>query len=87
MVVNTFLNYAGSIQVSDDPELMVRLANNISYFDPANEEAMVLKCKSFALLGKHSLAKSTFESFTREYNNIYGEDFRRELSDILKSEV
>lgn len=87
MVVNTFLNYAASIPVSDDPELMIRLANNISYFDPANEEAMVLKCKSFALLGKHSLAKSTFESFTREYNNIYGEDFRRELTDILKSEV
>lgn len=87
MVVNTFLNYAGSIQVSDDPELMVRLANNISYFDPANEEAMVLKCKSFALLGKHSLAKSTFESFAREYSNIYGENFRRELGDILKSEV
>lgn len=87
IVVNTYLNYAGSIPVSDDPEFVIRLANNISYFDPANEEAMVLKCKSFALLGKHSLAKSTFESFTREYNNIYGEEFRRELADILKSEV
>jgi hypothetical protein len=87
IVVNTFLNYAGGIPVSDDPELMIRLASNISYFDPANEEAMILKCKSFALLGKHSLAKSTFESFTREYSNIYGEEFRRELADILKSEV
>ncbi|MCF0070181.1 galactose oxidase [Dyadobacter sp. CY261] len=87
IVVNTYLNYAGNIPVSDDPEFMIRLANNISYFDPANEEAMILKCKSFALLGKHSLAKSTFESFTREYNNIYGEEFRRELTDILKSEV
>ncbi|SEJ00187.1 Kelch motif-containing protein [Dyadobacter sp. SG02] len=87
IVVNTFLNYAGSISVSDDPEFVIRLAGNISYFDPANEEAMILKCKSFALLGKHSLAKSTFESFTREYNNIYGEEFRRELADILKSEV
>ncbi|GGM93589.1 hypothetical protein GCM10010967_28440 [Dyadobacter beijingensis] len=87
IVVNTYLNYAGSVPVSDDAELMIRLANNISYFDPANEEAMILKCKSFALLGKHSLAKSTFESFTREYSNIYGEEFRRELPDILKSEV
>lgn len=87
IVVNTYVNYAASIPVSEDPEFVIRLANNISYFDPANEEAMILKCKSFALLGKHSLAKSTFESFTREYNNIYGEEFRRELADILKSEV
>ncbi len=35
------------------------------YFDPANEEAMILKCKSFALLGTHSLAKSTFGNFAR----------------------
>lgn len=87
MVVNTYLTYAGSITLSDDPEFMIRLANNIFYFDPANEEAMILKCKSFAWLGKHSLAKSTFESFAREYNNIYGEIFRRELADILKSEA
>ena len=85
--MNTYLNYAGSLPVSGDPEFVIRLASNISYFDPANEEAMILKCKSFALLGKHSLAKSTFESFTREYSNIYGEEFRRELADILKSEV
>lgn len=87
IVVNTYLTYAGSLPVSEDPEFVIRLAGNISYFDPANEEAMILKCKSFALLGKHSLAKSTFESFTREYSNIYGEEFRRELADILKSEV
>jgi len=87
IVVNTYVNYAASIPVSDDPEFVIRLANNISYFDPANEEAMILKCKSLSLLGKHSLAKSTFESFTREYSNIYGEEFRRELADILKSEV
>lgn len=87
IAVNTYLTFAGSMAVAEDPEFVIRLANNIFYFDPVNEEAMILKCKSFALLGKHSLAKSTFESFAREYNNIYGEIFRRELTDILKSEV
>jgi DNA-binding SARP family transcriptional activator len=82
-VVNTYLQFAGSMQISDDPEFLIGLANNIFYFDPANEEAMILKCRAFACLGKHSLAKSTFASFTKEYSNIYGEDFNRDLSDIL----
>ena len=56
----------------------------IFYFDPVNEEAAILKCKALSSLGKHSLAKHTFESFMKEYKVIYGEDFKKDFHDILE---
>ena len=84
-IVDAYLRYAASIKIADDPEFLVNLANYVFYFDPVNEEAMILKCKSLAHLGKHSLAKTTFENFAREYNRIYGEDFRKDMPEVLHS--
>lgn len=84
-IVDAYLRYAASVKISDDPEFLVKLANYVFYFDPVNEEAMILKCKALAHLGKHSLAKTTFENFAREYNRIYGEDFRKDMPEVLHS--
>ncbi|QRR01426.1 galactose oxidase [Dyadobacter sandarakinus] len=84
-IVDTYLRYAGSVKVADDPEFLVRLANYIFYFDPVNEEAMTLKCKALAHLGKHSLAKSTYENFAREYSRIYAEEFRKDMPEVMHS--
>ncbi|MGG7661584.1 galactose oxidase [Dyadobacter sp. BHUBP1] len=84
-IVDAYLRYASSIKIADDPEFLVKLANYVFYFDPVNEEAMILKCKALAHLGKHSLAKTTFENFAREYNRIYGEDFRKDMPEVLHS--
>ncbi|HEX2532453.1 MAG TPA: hypothetical protein VHK69_01890, partial [Chitinophagaceae bacterium] len=82
-IIDTYLRFAHGQPVSDDPEFQIHLANYIGYFDPVNEEAMRIKCRAYAYLGKHSLAKSTFENFTREYRAIYGEDFNRDLQEVL----
>lgn len=84
-IVDAYLRYATSIKIADDAEFLVKLANYVFYFDPVNEEAMILKCKALAHLGKHSLAKTTFENFAREYNRIYGEDFRKDMPEVLHS--
>lgn len=84
-IVDAYLRYAASVKISDDAEFLVNLANNVFHFDPVNEEAMILKCKALAHLGKHSLAKTTFENFAREYNRIYGEDFRKDMPEVLHS--
>ncbi|WP_229207835.1 galactose oxidase [Dyadobacter beijingensis] len=84
-IVDAYLRYAGSVKIADDAEFLVKLANYVFYFDPVNEEAMILKCKALAHLGKHSLAKTTFENFAREYNRIYGEDFRKDMPEVLHS--
>ncbi|WP_353718116.1 galactose oxidase [Dyadobacter sp. 676] len=84
-IVDAYLRYASSVKIADDAEFLVQLANYVFYFDPVNEEAMILKCKALAHLGKHSLAKTTFENFAREYNRIYGEDFRKDMPEVLHS--
>ncbi|MCF2499276.1 galactose oxidase [Dyadobacter chenhuakuii] len=84
-IVDAYLRYATSVKITDDPEFMIKVANYIFYFDPVNEEAMTIKCKALALLGKHSLAKTTFENFAREYSRIYGEEFQKDMPEVLHS--
>ncbi|SEP32509.1 hypothetical protein [Mucilaginibacter sp. OK283] len=83
-IIDSYIQFANSVQIADDPEFLIKLANDIFYFDPVNEEAMILKCKALAHIGKHSLAKNTFESFNKEYKVIYGEAFDRDFNSILE---
>ncbi|PRD48888.1 Kelch repeat-containing protein [Sphingobacterium haloxyli] len=83
-VIDTYLHYMSTLQISEDPEFIIGLANYIFYFDPVNEEAMVFKCKALAYLGKHSLAKTTFDNFSKEYKAIYDEDFYKSFNEILE---
>jgi two-component SAPR family response regulator len=83
-IIDSYIQYANGIQIADDPEFLIKLANDIFYFDPVNEEAMIFKCKALVHLGKHSLAKNAFENFNKEYKAIYGEDFERGFQSILE---
>jgi DNA-binding SARP family transcriptional activator len=85
-VIDTFLHYAQTSQPYN-AEFLIEIANFIFYFDPVNEESMILKCKALSTLGKHSLAKNTFECFVKEYKIIYDEDFKRDFHDILMQQV
>lgn len=83
-ITDSYIYFAGSVNIADDPEFLIKLSNDIFYFDPVNEDAMILKCKALSLIGKHSLAKNTFENFNKEYRAIYGEAFTRDFHSILE---
>ncbi|HKG05211.1 MAG TPA: hypothetical protein VKB19_02065 [Pedobacter sp.] len=84
-IIDTYLHYAATIRIEEDAELLVKLANYVFYFDPVNEEATVVQCRALVHLGKHSLAKAKFETFSKEYKVIYGEEFGQRFNDILES--
>ncbi|WP_285056687.1 galactose oxidase [Pedobacter ginsengisoli] len=84
-IIDAYLHFAASIKIADDPELLIKLASCIFYFDQVNEEAMVMQCKALVHLGKHSLAKTKFETFIKEYRNIYGEEFKRRFNEVIES--
>ena len=67
-----------------DVEYMIEIANNIFHIDPLNEDALQLKCKSLNRIGRHSLAKNTYERFAKEYQKIYGESFDMGFNDFVK---
>ncbi len=83
-IIDSYIQFANSVEIAEDPEFLIKLANDIFYFDPVNEEAMIIKCKALSHIGKHSLAKNTFESFNKEYKVIYGEAFNRDFNSILE---
>lgn len=84
-IIDTYLHYAHSIGVDSDPELLIELSNYIFYFDSVNEEAMVIKCRALVQLGKHSIAKNTYENFCKEYKLLYNDNFDKSFSEVLNS--
>ncbi|RYZ98436.1 MAG: galactose oxidase [Sphingobacteriaceae bacterium] len=83
-IIDTYLHYANSVKIADDPEFLIQLTRHIFYFDAVNEEAMSIRCKALSFLGKHSLAKSTYENFCKEYKSIYGETFGKDFHTMLE---
>ncbi|HEU4554047.1 MAG TPA: hypothetical protein VFS25_14485 [Chitinophaga sp.] len=83
-IIDTYMHFASSVDLREDPDFLIKLANYVYYFDPVNEDTMSIKCKSLAYLGKHSLARDTFEHFGKEYKRLYGEDFEKNFQEILE---
>lgn len=82
-IVDTLIGFGQSIDVKDDADFIIHLADSVFNFDIVNEEAMILKCKAQHCMGKHSLAKSTYEKFYKEYNTMYGQKYDKGFLDIL----
>ena len=82
-IIDILLQYASQINPEEDPEVLIKLANCIFNFDLVNEEAMTMKCKALSFLGKHSLAKSTFQTFNKEYLALYGEEFKKDFHSVV----
>lgn len=78
------LLFAGTtLQTPTDAELLIEIANSIFYFDQVNEQALEIKCKNLIALGRHSLAKNTYEKFAKDYRHMYDEEFPQGYNDIV----
>ena len=82
-VINTCLSLIRSQDISKDPEFIIEISNYIFYFDKLNEDALIYKCKSLILLKRHTLANNAYQKFSKEYKDIYGEDFGKPFHDII----
>lgn len=86
-VIDAYLHFARSVQIQDDPELLIEVANYVFYFDSVNEEAMTVKCKALVHLGKHSQSRNTYENFCKEYKLLYGDEFIKTFNEVLSSNL
>ncbi len=82
-VIQLCLNNLKNYDISHNPEATLEIANYIFYFDPLNEEALTSKCKSLIQLKRHSLAKTTYDNFVREYKKSYGQDFHETFNEVI----
>ena len=82
-IIDRYLRYARSVDIKDNAALLIRVADYLYAFDAVNEDVMKIKCKALVFLGKHSLARSTFENFVREYRKLYGEDYQPDFQQTI----
>lgn len=83
-IVDTLVTFAEKCDFKSEAKFIAQLAECIFNFDRSNEEAMILKCKAEYCLGKHSLAKLTYEKFIKEYQLLYNEEYKRSFNELVK---
>jgi len=81
--VDKLINWATENFENSDPASIIPLADAILDFDPIDEVAIELKCKSLVKLGKHSMAKSTFDAYAKDYRKLYGEDYKESFKTLI----
>jgi DNA-binding SARP family transcriptional activator len=84
-IVATLELFALKCDIKSDAEFVLQLVDCIFNFDRSNEEAMIIKCKAEYYLGRHSLAKLTFDNFIKEYKILYNEEYKRSFNEIVAS--
>ncbi len=84
-IVASLVAFGEKYDLKSDAEFILQLADCIFNFDRSNEEAMVLKCKAEYCLGRHGLAKSTYDNFIKEYQILYNEEYKRSFNEIVTS--
>jgi two-component SAPR family response regulator len=82
-IINTLLRFSEKLNLKNDAHLIIQIADCIFNFDSISEDAMILKCKAHHALGSHSLSKSTYSNFIREYKSLYGEEYAISFADIV----
>jgi DNA-binding SARP family transcriptional activator len=60
------------------------IANTILKYDPLNEEAIIIKCKSLYDMGKKGLAKQSYDDFCKEYLSLLDAKFNVAFKDIVE---
>lgn len=81
-IIDTFVNYISKSK--DDPEFLLHLTSCIFLFDAVSEEALKIQCRLLIKQGKHSLAKNSYSRFTREYKQLYDEDYALSFSQVIE---
>jgi hypothetical protein len=81
------LQFSSHEAVPEEPgrhrEKSIAIANAIFQFDELNEHALRIKCKTLIALGRHTLAKTTYDKFSSKYKEIYGEEFAENYQAII----
>jgi two-component SAPR family response regulator len=85
MVLDTLFNFSGFPEIQHNHQQLNDIADCILKYDPINEEAIKLKCSTLCKLGKKGLAKTVYDHFKKEYENLLGTEFTITFADIVEN--
>ncbi|GAO42562.1 hypothetical protein [Flavihumibacter petaseus] len=84
-VIDDSLRYIRQVNLAEEAEPVIEICNCIFQFDRLNEDALEYKCKGLIQLKRHALANTTYVKFTKEYKEIYGEDFAKSFNEVVRN--
>jgi len=65
------------------PSMMVNIADAVFVHDSLNEDALKIKCTLLVEMGKNGLAQKTYMSFIKEYQSLFGTEFKYSFEQII----
>ncbi|GHT12061.1 hypothetical protein FACS189426_14870 [Bacteroidia bacterium] len=68
---------------SFSPSELIYLADTLLIYDILNDDALKLKCCALVKLGKNGLAKTTYNSFVKQYQLLFGSKYNYSFDQII----
>ena len=83
-LIDLLLNFAAhSSEYKLVPSTMINMADAIFAHDSLNEDALRIKCTTLVEMGKNGLAQKVYASFTKEYQSLFGVEFKYTFEQII----
>lgn len=82
-LIDILIKYSHSLNSSNDADLLIKIADAIMKYDPVNEVALSIKCRTFTETNKTYMAKAAYEKYCKEYKMLYNEDYETTFADVL----
>jgi two-component SAPR family response regulator len=83
MVLDTLFEYSNLPEIQKKLQQLIDISDCILRFDPINENAIIMKCSTLIKMGKKGLAKTVYDHFIKEYENLLGTGFSTSFNDIV----
>ena len=84
MIIEVMARLCDSRTPEGDHRTRILLSEGILKFDTLDEASVRVKCRALVALGKIGVAKATFDTFTREYRQLMGEDYSDGFDKFVK---
>jgi DNA-binding SARP family transcriptional activator len=73
-----------SPSMRNNTDICYHIAEYLLSADPLNEDAIRVKCSILNRMGKRSIAKTTYDEFTKEYEKLLGAPYPLTFAEIIR---
>ncbi len=81
-IVDILMKFINELNLENDSELIMKLAERMLETDPINEQALAFKLKVLIRQNNYNLARFTFDRFCILYEELYGEKFDQKFEEL-----
>jgi two-component SAPR family response regulator len=85
-IVEYYLNLLTKLDMSENIKLCEQIADTILKWETLNEEALAYKINLLNLQKRHDQAKNVYTKFVRDYKEMFGEKYTKQLNHIIFSQ-